>query len=228
MLEEVYKLIRYQDQNGELFGPKYLIKEPIHEESFQEEEYLDEVQHPNEKKETLVTVLPLDEDEVFQPCFPPAHEVEEVISLNDEEFEDPVEAPLAFVLLAHKEKEMFIFSHADSLMKEPLDMVDKHIETFIQTGTCRWDFGRFIFYRDPIYDTNGSSQEKGVELSSSEDWSSCMYDSDAWQPDNDMVTNLFLPFEDDLLQHFKGDFQSSLGRCVAHPFGDADFLYENF
>jgi hypothetical protein len=41
------------------------------------------VQHVENLDETLVSILPLDEDEVVQPCFPPAHEDEEVISPND-------------------------------------------------------------------------------------------------------------------------------------------------
>jgi hypothetical protein len=112
--------------------------------------------------ETSLSLLPLDEGEVVQPCFPPVHEVEKAISLNDEEFEDQVEAALAFVLPAYEDKEIFIFSHADGLMEEPLDMVDEHIDTFIQTGRCRWDFGHLIFDRDPIYDIEGSPQEKGL------------------------------------------------------------------
>jgi hypothetical protein len=43
-----------------------------------------------------------------------------------------------------------------------------------------------------------------------------------------MVTDLFHPFKDDLSQHFRGDFQSSLGSCDADPFGDADLFYEDF
>jgi hypothetical protein len=50
---------------------------------------LDEVQHV----EASLSFLPPDEVEVVQPCSPPVHEVEEATSLNDEEFEDPVEAP---------------------------------------------------------------------------------------------------------------------------------------
>jgi hypothetical protein len=123
---------------------------------------------------------------------------------------------------------MVIFSHIDGFMKEPLDLVDDHIDMFIQTGRRRWDFGCFIFYRDPIYDIEGSSQAKGVEVSSSEDWSSCMYDSDVWHPDDDMITDLFCPFEDDPTQHFQDDFQPSLGSCDADPFGDADLFYEDF
>jgi hypothetical protein len=147
MPEEVCKLVRDQDQDGEFFDSieddEDLIKEQIHEESCQEKEDLDEVQHPNEQKETLVFVLPLDEDEVVQPCFPPAHEDEEVISPND----------------------------ANSFVKDLSDMVDLHIDDFIQVGRRRWDVGCFIIDRDPIYDIEGSSQAKGVEWSSSEDWS---------------------------------------------------------
>jgi hypothetical protein len=47
-------------------------------------------------------------------------------------------------------------------------------------------------------------KKKGFEFSSSEDWSSCMYDSYVWKPSDDMVTNLFFPFEDDLSQHTQG------------------------
>jgi hypothetical protein len=67
--------------------------------------------------------------------------------------------------------------------------------------------GYFIFDRDPIYDIKGSSHAKGFELSSSESWYSCAYDSDSWQPSDDMVTNLFHLFEDDLSPHTHDDFQ---------------------
>jgi hypothetical protein len=39
----------------------------------------------------------------------------------------------------------------------------------------RWDLGCFIFDRDRIYDIEGSSQEDEVEVSFSEDRSSCVY-----------------------------------------------------
>jgi hypothetical protein len=58
--------------------------------------------------------------------------------------------------------------------------------------------GCFIFYRYPIYDIEGSSQVEGFEISSSEDWSSCVYDSDIWHPNDEMVTDLFIPFKNDL------------------------------
>jgi hypothetical protein len=100
-----------------------------------------------------VSIIPLGEGEVVMPRLPPAHADEEMISLND----------------------------ADDLVEDPSDVVDQHIDDFIHVGRRRWDVVCFIFYKDPIYDVEGSSQEKGFELSSSEDWSSCIYDSDVWQ-----------------------------------------------
>jgi hypothetical protein len=57
----------------------------------------DESQHV----ETSLSLLPLDVGEVVHPCFPHAHEVEEANSLNDEEYEDPVEAALTY---AHEDE----------------------------------------------------------------------------------------------------------------------------
>jgi hypothetical protein len=93
-----------------------------------------------------------EEDDAVLPCFPPAREFEEAININDEEFEDPNESSLAFVIPTHKDKEMVIFCHTDSLVKEPSYMVDEHIDAFIQIERHRWDLGHFNFYGDPIYD----------------------------------------------------------------------------
>jgi hypothetical protein len=60
---------------------------------------------------------------------------------------------------------------------------------------------------------------------SSKDWSSCAYDSNIWHPGDDIVTDLFSPFEDDLLQHTQDDLQSSLD---AYPFEDSYLFYEDF
>jgi hypothetical protein len=54
-----------------------------------------------------------------------------------------------------------------------------------------WDFFRLFFDRDPIYDIKGSPQEKGFDLSSSEDYFSCVYDLYVWELDDDMITDLF-------------------------------------
>jgi hypothetical protein len=99
---------------------------------------------------------------------------------------------------------------------------------FIQSGRRRWYFGHLIFYRDLIYDIEGSSQAKGVEVSSSKDWSSCVYDSHVWHPDDDMIIDLIHPFKDDSTKHFQDDFWPSLGCCDADNFGDVELLYENF
>jgi hypothetical protein len=50
----------------------------------------------------------------------------------------------------------------DEFMEQPSDIVDDHIDDFIQVGRCRWDVGCFIIDRDPIYDIEGSPQEEGV------------------------------------------------------------------
>jgi hypothetical protein len=126
--------------------------------------------------ETSVSIFSLDEGEVIHPCLPPAHEDKKIIGFND----------------------------TDDLVEDPSDVVDQHIDDFIHVGRRRWDVVCFTFDKDPIYDVEGSSQTKGVELSSSEDWSSCTYDSDAWHPGNDMITDLF---QDDSSQHTHEDFQ---------------------
>jgi hypothetical protein len=77
----------------------------------------DEVQHI----EALLYFIALDEGEVVQPCLPPAHDVEEAISLNDEEFEGPVEDVHASTPLAHEDEKM----------------VDDPIDTFIQIDKRR-------------------------------------------------------------------------------------------
>jgi hypothetical protein len=109
-----------------------------------------------------------------------------------------------------------------------LDVVDQHIDDFIHVGRRRWDVSCFIFYRDPIYDIESNTRAREFYFSSSEDLFSCVYDFDVWQADDDMVTDLFIPFEDDLSQHTQSDLQSSFGSCDAYPFGDTNFFYENF
>ena len=82
----------------------------------------------------------------------------------------------------------------------------------------------FNFDKEPIYDIEGSFQRTRVEFSSLEEWYSCTYDLDAWQPDDDMVIDLFHPFEDGLSQYTHDDFQSSLGSCDLYPFGDSNLF----
>jgi hypothetical protein len=93
----------------------------------------EEVQHVVNLDETSVSIFPLDKDEVVQTYFPPALKYEEIINLND----------------------------AYDFVEVLPNTVEQHIDDFIQIIRHRWDVG-FIFYRDPIYDIEGSSQEKRV------------------------------------------------------------------
>jgi hypothetical protein len=90
------------------------------------------------------------------------HNVEEAISLDDEEFEGPVEDVHASTPPAHKDKKMVIFSHTDGLMKVPFDMVDEHIDTFIQTGRRRWDFGCLILIETPFMTLRVALKKRGL------------------------------------------------------------------
>jgi hypothetical protein len=124
-----------------------------------------------------MSIISLDEGEVICPHFPPTH----------------------------KDEEMIIISDTNDLVEDHFDVVDQHIDDFIHFGRCRWGVGCIIFYEDPIYNVEGSSQAKEFELLYSEGWSPCVYDSNVWKPDDDMVTDLFCPFEDDFSQHTQGD-----------------------
>jgi hypothetical protein len=106
-------------------------------------------------------------------------------------------------------------------MEQPPDIVDDHINDFIQTGRCRWDLGCFNFDRDPIYDIEGTSWIKDKERISSEDFFLHQDGPYMCQLD-DMVIDLFHPFEDDPTQHFRDDFRPSLVSC------DADLFCEDF
>jgi hypothetical protein len=62
MLEELYELVLDQDRDGDFFEP------------FEYDEDLDEIQHLDE--ETLVSLLPIDEDDIIQACSTHAYEYE--------------------------------------------------------------------------------------------------------------------------------------------------------
>jgi hypothetical protein len=110
MPEEVYKIIRDLDQDGEFFDPiyEYSIKEQIHGERCQEKE------DPDEQKETLNFVLLSEEEDSLLPCFSLACEVE-TTSLSDEEFEDLVEAAPTSTSPAHQEENMMSYNPFEKL-----------------------------------------------------------------------------------------------------------------
>jgi hypothetical protein len=85
-----------------------------------------------------VSIFSLDEGEVIHPCLPSTHEHKKIIVFND----------------------------TNDIVEDPSYVVDQHIDDFIHVGRRRWDVVCFTFDKDPIYDVEGSSQTKGVELSS--------------------------------------------------------------
>jgi hypothetical protein len=103
-------------------------------------------------------------------------------------------------------EEVINFYDVDEIMEQPPDTVDDHIDDFIQIGRCKWDLGCFIFYGDPIYDIEGTSQIKDTKSISSEYFFLQPDGPYMYQP-YDMVTNLFHIFKDDLTQRFQNDFQ---------------------
>jgi hypothetical protein len=69
----------------------------------------------------------------------------------------------------------------------------------------------FTFDGYPTYDVEGNPKTK--------DCSPCIYESDVWDGDDDMITYLLDPLESNLSQHLQGD---------AYHFGDAYLFYEDF
>jgi hypothetical protein len=165
-----------------------------YEESFQGDP--DEAYRVEDFKEAFNKdeVLPLNED--IQASIPPTHQEENTMSYDP--FED-------------LDASLFHDSRSEAALEELSDTIDQHIDTFIQIGKHGWDMSLFTFDGDPTYDVEGSPQTK--------DCSPCIYDSDVWDGDGDMIIDLLDPFENDLSQHLQGD---------AYPFGDAYFFYENF
>ena len=160
---------------------KEMLKEHAYEEILQEHpnesyhvEYLEEAFNEDE-------VISLnDQDEHIQDVIPPTHKEEKTMSYDP--FEDIDEN------LFH-----------DPRSEEASDVVDQHIDSFIQIGKRGWDMSLFTFDEDPTYDVEGSPQRK--------DWSPYIYDSDVWDGYGDMITDLFHYFKDDLTKRFQDDFQ---------------------
>jgi hypothetical protein len=209
-----------------------IYDETIYEENLEEdleEEDLDETYDEDEEFS-----LSLDED--IQIYSSPAHQEENMMSYNHfENFDDDLfhnfgneenfQKDLDEVSLAEGMNETLLSSFpfeeneiiqsceevinsydANEIMEQPPDIVDDHIDDFIQTGRGKWGFGCFIFYEDTIYDIESTSQIKDTERISSEDL--FLYPNGPYmcQPD-DMVTHFFHPFKDDLTLHFQDDFQ---------------------
>jgi hypothetical protein len=177
------------------------VKEMLEEHSYEEifEENPDEAYHIEYFEEAFKEdeVLSLNDlDENIQAVIPPTHQEENTMSYDP--FED-------------LDDSLFHDLGTEGALEEPSDRVDQHIDTFIQIGKCGWDMSLFTFDGDPTYDVEGSPQTK--------DWSLCIYDSNVWDGDDDMIIDLLDPFENELSQHLQ---------CYAYPFRDALFFYEDF
>jgi hypothetical protein len=140
-------------------------------------------------------------------------------SVDEEHFhemhhvEDPTESAQAFVLPAHEDEEMVSFNDTNDFMEDLSDTVDQHIDYFIHVERSGWDIGCYSFGGDPIYDIEGGFRVKNDKLFSPECLSTCLYGSNVWQHDDDMVMDLFRPPKDDWLQYIYVDFQPFLGDC---------------
>jgi len=115
-----------------------------------------------------IFILLFNQDEVVQPFFPPVHEDEEAMSLND----------------------------IDDSVEDPSDVVDHHINDFIYIGRHRWDVRFFVFDGDPIYDMEGGFQIKNVDVLPSKKWFSCLDALIIQRFEDDMVIENFHPLRD--------------------------------
>jgi hypothetical protein len=102
----------------------------------------------------------------------------------------------------------------EDVLKEPLDALDpscynesddviNNIDDLIHVGRHKWDVTCYGFNRDPIYDIEGHFQLLSLEQPYV---ISIATDSNAWQQEDGMITYLFQPPRDELLQHFHDDF----------------------
>jgi hypothetical protein len=115
-------------------------------------------------------------------------------------------------------------------IEEPLDVLgpscsDKgndviyNIDEFIHVGRCKWDV--IGHNGDPIYDVEGHFQLLPLQQPYVIDTN-----PDVWQHEDDMVTNLFQPPKDDLLQYSHDDFRSCPEEFDSYSFEQLDLFYE--
>jgi hypothetical protein len=144
-------------------------------------------------------------DEVIQASIPPAQEEKNVVSytpfqvfdvdaFHEWESEDVLEEPLDTLV--------------PSCYNESDDVIN-NIDEFIHVGRCKWDVTCYGFNGDPIYDIEGHFQLLPLEQPYV-----IATDSDVWKQEDDMITDLFQPPRDDLLQHSHDDFRSYPGGLI--------------
>jgi hypothetical protein len=189
--------------------------------------HLDEARHvedPNHRetphKHNTFVFAPLsNEDEVIQASNPPAHEEENVVSCTPLQIFDIV---------------LFHDSESEEVLEEPLDALDgdqscynkdddviENIDDLIHVGRYKWDIICSGLKGDPIYDIEGHFQLLPLEQPYV-----IATDSDAWKHEDDMITDLFQPPRDDLLQHSYDDFWSYPGGSNNYSFEHLDLFYK--
>jgi hypothetical protein len=107
-----------------------MLEEQIYEESYQEDP--NEVSHVEDPDETFVSMLPLDEDEVFLPHFPPG-----MISIKEKAYHEVYQ-------LLEEEKEL---SH-EGLIEEVSPQEEEHELPY----ECVERFNDLIHEKDPCKD----------------------------------------------------------------------------
>jgi len=83
---------------------------------------------------------------------------------------------------------------------------DDHIDDFLCSAKNKWDMSCFHFDGNPIYDIDDDFRVKSVELFPLEQPSMYIYDSDFWQHEDDLFTDLFQLPRNDSSQHSHDDF----------------------
>jgi hypothetical protein len=191
---------------------------------YAEEEHIDETHlvediiHKDSLHEDEVLIFAPPFDEFIQASFPPAHEEENVVSYTPFQVFDVA---------------LFYDLESEEVLEEPLDEInlscydDKNndvidnIDEFIHVGRHKWDVISFGLDGDPIYDIEGHFQLFPLQQPYV-----TATDSDVWQQEYDMITNLFQPPRDEILQHSHDEFWSYLGGFDTYSFKHLDLLYE--
>jgi hypothetical protein len=158
----------------------------------------------------LVLAPPLDEDEVFQTFVRLAHEDEKMLSCTP------------FQVFDFNDTSPYDLE-SDGFFEEPFGVLDpsfhemgddaiENIDDFIYIGRHKWDMSFSSFDGNPIFYVEGHFQRKNIELLTLEQPYAYANDTEVCKHEDDMITDLFQPPRDDLLQHSHDGFRSHLGR----------------
>jgi hypothetical protein len=193
MIDQVKELL-HESVEDQALTDEEVLEEHAYEESFQEDH--DEAYHVEDSEEAF------NEDEVLS-LNDPNEDIQAIIPLTRQE-----EKTMSYDPFKDLDDNLFHDPGSEGALQEPSNTFGHHIDTFIQIVKRGWDMILFTFDGDPTYDVEGNPQTK--------DWSPCIYDSDVWDDDSDMLIGLFHPFKDDLTQCFQDDFQPSCSDFDRH------------